>query len=43
MPQDLLDAASRLGKEIGMVLDLTMAESFYDGEKEFGQKGVRME
>lgn len=42
-PQDLLDAASRLGKEIGMVLDLTMAESFYDGEKEFGQKGVRME
>ena len=26
-----------------MVLDLTMAESFYDGEKEFGQKGVGVE
>lgn len=38
----LLDAATSLHREIGMVIDLTMADAYYDGQTEFEEKGVEM-
>ena len=38
----LLDAAASLHTEIGMVIDLTMADAYYDGQTEFEEKGVEM-
>ena len=38
----LLATAASLHKEIGMVVDLTMADAYYDGHAEFEEKGVEM-
>lgn len=38
----LLGAAASLHREIGMMIDLTMADAYYDGQTEFEVKGVEM-
>lgn len=38
----LFDTAASLNKDIGMVIDLTLTDNYYDGHIEFEEKGVEM-